>query len=262
MAGRPPQTGGMKSLFRAFAAYLRPYRRYVVLLVLALLVDLAFNAIMPLGFKYLIDDAIPNQDRELLWKVLTVMIVAVVVAGVVAVGRDYLYAKLGTKVMNDLRLRMFEHLQRLSADYYGREHVGDIMARFSSDLASVNNAVVSALPETILGVLGIVFYSILLALLEVHLALIVLVASPLLVLGPRWLGPRAEDESLRVREAEAGIATAVQENVSAQAVIRAYGLAGTQVAAFRRRLEVIDVLHHGRSLSGSRGTDGEPVRQG
>jgi ATP-binding cassette subfamily B protein len=207
-------------------------------------VELVFNAAMPLAFKVLIDEAIPEGDGRLLWIVLTVMGIAVVVAGGAAVGRDYLYAKLGSSVMNDLRLRMFEQLQRMSAGYYARHQIGDIMARFSTDLAAVRNAVVYAVPESVLGVLGLVLYTAVLLVLEPVLAIVTILGFPLLLIGPRLLGGRAEGESLAVRNEEARIGSTVQESIAASPVVRAFGLREAQVSAFRRDLDDL----YGRSF--------------
>jgi ATP-binding cassette subfamily B protein len=227
----------MRTVRQAFLSYLRPYRAAVAVLVVALVVELAFNAAMPLAFRAIIDQAIPDHDGQLLTVVLVIMGVAVVLAGASAIGRDYLYAKLGASVMNDLRLRMFEHLQRLSAGYYSHQQSSDILARFSTDLASVRNAVVYAVPETVLGILGIVLYSAVLFFLAPKLAVISILGFPLLLIGPRLLGPRAERESLRVRDQEAQVGNSVQEAVTASAVIRAFGLADAQVGAFRAELD-------------------------
>jgi ATP-binding cassette subfamily B protein len=230
---------GSQPVHRTFLSYLGPYRAAVALLVAGLVVELVFNAAMPLAFKLLIDEAIPERDGRLLWTVLTVMGIAVIAAGAAAIGRDYLYARLGSSVMNDLRLRMYEQLQRLSAGYYTQHQVGDTMARFSTDLGAVRNAVVYAVPETVLGVLGIVFYSVVLLFLEPVLAIVTIVGLPLLLIGPRLLGGPAERESLRVREQEARIASTVQESIAASAVVRAFGLGERQVAAFRKQLDTL-----------------------
>jgi ATP-binding cassette subfamily B protein len=229
----------MQPVLRVFLSYLRPYRKVVVVLVFGLIVELAFNATMPLAFKVLIDDAIPDHDGRLLRIILTVMGAAVVIAAAAAVGRDYLYARLGSSVMNDLRLRMFEHLHQLSASYYSHQQVGDIMARFSTDLAAVRSAVVYAVPETVLGVLGIVLYSVVLFVLEPRLAIVAVLGLPVLLIGPRILSGKAEGESLRVRHQEARIGSTVQEAVGASSVIRAFGLAHVQVRSFRRELDTL-----------------------
>lgn len=226
----------MFTALRQLLEYLRPYRLEVTLLVMGLLIDLAFNVLFSMSFQYVIDEAIAKHDWELLRGVLIGLFVAVVVAAGVAVMRDYLYARLGTAVMNDLRLRMFEHLQRLSANFYARMQVGDVLARFSTDLTAVQNAVILAIPETMLGFLGVTTISTLLFIFSWQLALLTVLGLPLAALGPRILGPRAERDSYLVRHEDAQIASMVQENLGAHAVIRAFQLAPEQTSRFRYKL--------------------------
>ncbi|MEZ4448245.1 MAG: ATP-binding cassette domain-containing protein [Nannocystaceae bacterium] len=229
----------MLNVFKHLLRYLRPYRWQVVLLFAGLLVDLAFTALLPMSLQAMIDRAIEPRDARMLWILISVLGVATLFAAIIAVARDFLYARLGTAVLNDLRFLMFEHLQRLSADYYARSRIGDIMSRFGTDLLSVQNAVVLAVPDTILGFIGIALYTSLLFYLNWQLALLTVVALPLLLVGPRILGPRAEAYSYKVRDEEARVATMVQENISAQPVIRAFGLARAQITEFRSRLDVV-----------------------
>ena len=223
----------MIGVFRHLYKYLSAYRLQVVLLLVGILVDLAFTLALPSSMEFLIDDVIVRHDRTLLFWLLGGLIGAVVIAAIAAVGRDYLYAKLGTAVMNDLRLQMFAHLQRLSANYFARMRVGDIMARFSTDLVAVQNAVILAIPETIVGALGILISAGLLFRLEWQLALMTVLGLPLLLVGPRFLGQPAEAKSYELRKEEAKVASVVQENIGAQAVVRAFGLAAAQVRSFR-----------------------------
>jgi ATP-binding cassette subfamily B protein len=230
------QTRLMLSALRVILQYLQPYRAQVWLLLAGLLIDLAWAVLFGMSFQYIVDEAIAKHDETLLWTVLIGLVAAALISAMAAIGRDYLYARLGTSVMNDLRLRMFEHLQRLSAGYYSKIQIGDIMSRFSTDLAAVQNAVILAIPETILGTLGLVTISTLLFIFSWQLALVTVLGLPLAMLGPRILGPRAERDSYLVRHEEAKIASTVQENVSAQPVIRAFSLAPLQLGAFRSQL--------------------------
>ena len=226
----------MFSALRHLLNYLRPYRLEVTLLMVGLLIDLAFNVLFSMSFQYVIDEAIAKHNESLLWGILFGLFAAVAVAALVAVMRDYLYARLGTAVMNDLRLRMFEHLQRLSADFYARMQVGDVLARFSTDLNAVQNAVILAIPETILGILGVVTLSTLLFIFSWQLALLTVIGLPFAALGPQVLGPRAERDSYLVRHEEAQIGSTVQENLGAHGVVRAFLLAPEQTSRFRSKL--------------------------
>ncbi len=226
-------------MFRALRVifdYLRPYRLQVWLLLFGMLIDLTWVVLFGMSFQFIIDQAIGHNDEALLWTVLVGLVAAALFASIVAVGRDYLYARLGASVMNDLRQRLFVHLQRLSADFYARVQIGDIMSRFSTDLAAVHNAVTLAIPETLLGSLGLVTITTLLFIFSWDLALLTVLGLPLTLVGPRLLGPRADRDSYLVRHEEAKLASQVQENVSAHPVVSAFGLAQHQIASFEARL--------------------------
>jgi ATP-binding cassette subfamily B protein len=226
----------MYSALRVLLDYLRPYRLEVTLLLVGLLIDLGWAVLFGMSFQYVIDEAVTKRDEALLYTVLLGLLGAALLTAMAAIGRDYLYAKLGTSVMNDLRLRMFEHLQKLSASFYSKAQIGDLMSRFSTDLGAVQNAVILALPETLLGSFGIVTIASLLFFYSWQLALLTVLGMPLALIGPRFLGPRAERDSYLVRHEEAKIASTVQENISAQPVVRGFSLAPLQIGRFRYQL--------------------------
>ena len=96
--------------------------------------------------KYLIDAAIGPRDWTHLAWVMTALAVGTLLACAAAIGRDYLYAKVGSHVLNDVRLKMFDQLQRLSADFFVRARESDVLAHFSTDLAAVEGTVSTTLP--------------------------------------------------------------------------------------------------------------------
>src|SRR5438046_354577 len=115
---------------RALAPYFRPYRRLLVPVALGLLLDVAFDGFWPLGLKFLIDNALVPHDGRVLVIVLGVLGGGVLLLAAVQVGYDYLYARVCSGVLADLRLRMFDHLQQLSLGFYARANAGEILSRF------------------------------------------------------------------------------------------------------------------------------------
>src|SRR3712207_9542109 len=86
---------------------------------------------------------------------------------------------------------MFRHLQSLSPGFYARSRLGDLSARFSSDLSAIENAVVLGIPGALLCVINIVFSALVLFAIDWRLALGAMAGLPLCVVGPRLIGPRA-----------------------------------------------------------------------
>ena len=108
---------GLAQLLGDFWRHLRPYRGKLWVLLLLLLLDAGLSATLPLGIKFLVDEAIVPQDRRLLFLILSAVVAAELIISAAAIARDWFYAYVGAGVLNDLRLALFEQLQRLSAAF-------------------------------------------------------------------------------------------------------------------------------------------------
>ncbi len=220
---------------RRFGSFLRPYRATSLLIFLGLLLEMAFSSAVPFSFKFIIDNALLGGNQRLLLWILAGLGGGVIVVALAGLGRDRLYSRLVASVMNDIRVRIFDHLQRLSMDYYARTQVGNILSHFSGDLAVVETAAASAIPWAILPALDVISSSILLFVLDWRLALVAMLVWPMVLIGPRIFAPRVAVESYLRKEEEAQMLSAVQENVGAQPIIKAFGLGEHARAGFLRR---------------------------
>jgi ATP-binding cassette subfamily B protein len=229
----------MTTFLRRCLGYLRPYRGQAILILVGLSLELAFYVSLPLSFRFLIDRAIMPRDGRLLMLVLAGLAGMFALAALAGILKDRLAARVVARVLNDVRLQMFEHLQRLSMAFYARASTGDLVARFSSDLATLEVVLARALPTLIYASLQVVISIVVLFWLNAWLALITMAVLPICVLGPRLLARRATDASYRRRQAEAAVLSAVQENIGAQAVVRAFGLQASRRAQLRERLDAL-----------------------
>ncbi len=226
---------GMAATFRQLFGLITRYRLHASLLAAALLIDVAYDTTLPLCMKFVIDYAIVPRSFQAFVMILMGLGGAFVVASGSAVGRDYLYAWLGAHVLHDLRSKMFRHLQWLSMDFFSRESGGDLLARFSTDLAAVENAMVIGMPSAFLAVFNILVSSTVLVVLEWRLALLLGLAVPFCVIGPRLLGPRALKAGYDLRRAQAELGNLVQENLQAQRVVKAFSLRVAALDQFQKQ---------------------------
>src|SRR5438477_50366 len=128
---------GLIGVMRRALAYWRPYWVQGLLIVAATLLQQAFNTFLALSLKLIIDRALAARDGVLLLWILTGLAGGFIVALLATLCADYLTARVGANILNDLRLKMFGHLQRLSMDFFQRARTGNIVAYFSSDLAGI-----------------------------------------------------------------------------------------------------------------------------
>jgi ATP-binding cassette subfamily B protein len=222
---------------RHLARLLAPYRGTATLIGILLGVDVLFSAAWPLSFKYLIDHITRAGDPRFLTVAVAALFGAVLVASLAAVMRDYGYAVLGSWVLRDVRRSVFEHLQKMSLGFFMQNRGADLLARFSSDLALLDAAITSSVAGFLLGAAGIAISAALLFFLEWRLACLTVLGLVLCVLLPRPLVSAATKSSYKIRQLEADVGVAAQENIGSQPVIKAFGLGGHFTAQFSRMTE-------------------------
>ncbi len=224
---------------RRMLGWLKPYPGPAALIFLGLLTDMAWNSIVPKSFEHMIDQAIVPHRYGVRVNVLIFLGVGALVVSAVGLLRDYLYAKLSNRVTRDIRLRLFEHLQRLSLSYHAKRSTGDIAARFSGDLNSVKQALDSFIAWGALPALDVILMNFLLFTIDWRLALISQLIWPLALLGPRLIAPRATASAFRYRQEEGEVLACVQECVNGRPVIRAFGLEPSMERGFLGRIATL-----------------------
>ncbi|MBF0418422.1 MAG: ABC transporter ATP-binding protein, partial [Magnetococcales bacterium] len=222
--GEAPPTMPVMTALKHILSYLAPYRVRTGLMLMTLFIDVAFDTALPLSLKLLIDEAIVPRDFDILILVVSALFAGYLMTAVSQLSRDYLYAWLGAHVLGDLRRHIYEHLQRMSPSFFARFRSADLMARFSSDLTAVENAIILGMPSALISVLHIIISTTVLFILEWRLALIALLGLPFCMIGPRILGPKAVAASYDLRTSQSAMAAHIQEAVSAQGVVRAFTL--------------------------------------
>ncbi|MFH1568194.1 MAG: ATP-binding cassette domain-containing protein, partial [Gemmatimonadota bacterium] len=231
--GEPIGVGGF---LRCLGRWFRPYRWRLAMLLLPLLVVTGFEAGHPLSFKFITDDALLQHNLPLLLFIIGALLAGVVLAAACGILLDYLVSRLGTALLNDLRLHIFQHLQRLSMGFYGRSQSGDITARFNTDLAAVENTLMLTLPSATMTALQLLVSVSLLFVLEWRLSIFALIGLFLSFRSERIVEPRAAATSYRMKQQQAEIAAVLQENVSSQPLVKAFRLQAMVVDRFRRQM--------------------------
>ncbi|ABD06993.1 ABC transporter related [Rhodopseudomonas palustris HaA2] len=216
--------GALATIARFVRPILPNYRKMVAIVVFGVLVETLFNVIMPLSLKFLIDDALGEEDFQELYKILSILAVAGVITSIVAIWYERWDARLAASVISDVRTRLFDHVQRLPAGYFARTKRGETLSRFSIDMAAFENVVEIFANTALLPLLELVAGIILMLFLNWQLAVVALLIFPITLIGPRILTPKAVKANYEQKVQEAGLLGMVQENVGAQAVVKAFSL--------------------------------------
>jgi len=220
---RLAETGGGGRKLRALAVILAPYRWRVLAMFVALVAaTAALLAPAPLA-KVAIDRGIERHDLGARYVVVAIFLVSAVVYGVCTYLQTYLVGWVGQRALQDLRLRLFAHLQDLSLGFYSRNIAGVIISRMTNDVEALDQLVEDGLATliesglTLLGVIGILLW------LDLHLALLTFIALPFLIAGGVAFRIASAGAYRLTREKIAAITGYLGETLSGIRTVRAFG---------------------------------------
>lgn len=154
------------------------------------------------------------------------------VKGIFLYGQEYLSAFIVQKVIFKLRTKLYDHLQTLSLDFYGRWHTGELISRLMTDIATLQvtltNAMIVLVPQAILlvGLLGYIFW------LNWRLSLLTLIALPLIVYVMRLFAQEIRQVSEGVQQKTADLTSHLQETISQIKVVKSFTMEKEESAKF------------------------------
>lgn len=200
--------------------YFTAYRGLLALLLLCLLIEAAYAVAAPLSLKYLVDEAFVPKDGGMFALILGLLIGVGVLSIAASLSGDYALGKLVGQGIAKLRLDLFERLQRQSISFYREYGTGDLVARFTTDTASVERTVGATVPmlfaQTLSACLGIGM----LFALDWRLTLIMLAGASLMIAGPKLLQRRAEAGQQQLKSSQERFMNAIDETVKGHKTIR------------------------------------------
>jgi len=216
--------GALATIYAFVKPYLKNYKKILTFVGLGVLVETLFNVFMPLSLKFLIDDALGEEDFQALYVILGVLAAAGIFTSIVAVWYERWDARLAASIIADVRARLFEHVQNLPTAYFARTKRGEILSRFSIDLSAFEGSIKSFANSAALPFLELIAGIILMLFLNWQLAAVALLVFPITLIGPRILTPKAVQANYEQKLNESAVLGMVQENIAAQAVVKAFSL--------------------------------------
>jgi ABC-type multidrug transport system fused ATPase/permease subunit len=229
--------GGKTRLVREL---LRPYRGWLVIILLAMLVETAMSLAAPWPLKVILDNVVgthkapqwlaPFQSSlfghskmqlAALAGIATVLIAAL---GAVASYIDNYYTEsVGQWVAHDLRMRVYDHLQHLSLGYYDSHQTGALLSTITDDIKTIQGFASSSTLDilvdilTILGMLGVMLW------LEFDFAIIAVALTPFLLLFVGRLNRAVKRATHEVRHHQSDIVAVVAQGLESIRVVKAFG---------------------------------------
>jgi ATP-binding cassette, subfamily B, multidrug efflux pump len=209
-------------LMRRLLAYLRPYRREVVIAVVAIIGHSCFELAPPYLTKMAIDRFIPARDVSGLGVMAAVYLVVLVASFILEYIQTWTMQATGQRIMFDMRMQMVEHLQRLDLRFYDRNPVGRLMTRVTTDVDVLNDLFTSGVVSVFGDVFTLVGIMVMLAWMDWRLALVAFSVLPLIALITQWFRVNVRETYRAVRMWIARINAYLQERLTGMATVQLY----------------------------------------
>ena len=183
--------------------------------------------------KVAIDQGIQRHDVGALDLIVALFLVSAIVYAVATYAQTYLVGWVGQRALQDLRIRLFIHLQRLSIGFYSRNRTGVIISRMTNDVEALDQLVEDGMATLIQSGLTLIGVVVILFVLDPHLALLTFLVLPILAVGAFAFRIASADAYRLTREKIASITGYLQETLSGIRVVRAFGQERAHIKRFR-----------------------------
>ena len=204
---------------RRVARLFRPYRGRLAAVLALIAVSAGLGMVSPFLLRDILDEAIPEKDRDLLLKLVGGMIAIAIATGVLGVAQTWLSNVVGQRVMHDLRAKVYRHLQRLSLAFFTRTRTGEIQSRIANDIGGVQTVVTTTATSIVSNVTTVLASVVAMFLLDWRLALFSLAVLPFFVALSRRVGAKRKAITTVKQGAMADISSLVQESLSVSGIL-------------------------------------------
>jgi ABC-type multidrug transport system fused ATPase/permease subunit len=208
---------------RHLVSLLRPYRGRVLVMLAALWVATGAALVPPYLAGLAIDDGIQDGDTGALTMILIAFVAAALVNWGATYVQTYLINWVGQRALQDLRIELFEHLQRLSIGFYSRNKTGVLISRITNDVQALDQLVTEGIQTLFSSTLTLAGTAVILVVLDPSLALVTFLTFPVLLIGSVVFRLASSGAYRLTREKIAAVTAYLQETLSGVRVVRAFG---------------------------------------
>jgi ATP-binding cassette subfamily B protein len=214
-----------RSTVRRVVDFARPYRGMMIgflgTIVLTAMIELA----PPLLFRQIIDEAIPNEDNGQLAVLAGLAVGAAVATAFLGLAERWWSARIGEGVIYDLRVALFDHVQRMPVGFFTRTQTGALISRMNNDVIGAQRALTGTLGQVVSNVIVLLTTLVAMFLLQWQLTLLALVLLPVFIIPAKRVGRRLQDMTREQMDLNASMNATMTERfgVSGALLVKLFG---------------------------------------
>ena len=248
MIGRDPAAvAGMRlsrTVIRRVWRFASHYRRLIAGYLAVIVASSLLSLVPPLTVRQILDQAIPHANRGLLHWLAAIIVAAAVIDALLGLVERYLSSRVGEGLIYDLRVSLFDHVQRLPMSFFTRAQTGALTSRMNNDVLGAQQAFTGTLGSVVSNVVTLLANGTAIVVLDWRFALITLVLLPLFIIPTKRVGRRLQELTREQMNLNAAMNTTMTErfNVSGALLVKLFGRADEETADFAQRADGVRAI--------------------
>ena len=210
------------TLMRRLLEYLRPYKAQVALALAAIISGSVLQLAQPYLMKLAIDRYIANRDLAGVDRIAIAYCFILIASFILEYAQTWLLQMTGQRIMYDMRLQIYRHLQRIDLQFYDRNPVGRLMTRVTTDVDVLNDMFTAGVVSIFGDVFTLAGIMIVLVTMDWRLALVAFAVLPLIVLVTQWFRRNVRESYRTVRAWVARINAFLQEHITGMSTVQLF----------------------------------------
>ncbi|WP_279326863.1 ABC transporter ATP-binding protein [Bacillus litorisediminis] len=227
---------------RRYMAFVRPYRLQIIATLIIGIIKFAIPLLIPILIKYVVDDIVGNQAlatdeklEQLLWIMGVTFVVFLVIRPPIEYYRQYFAQWTGSKILYDIRDRLFEHIQRLSLKYYSNTKAGEVISRVINDVEQTKNFVITGLMNLWLDIATILIAVAIMFTMDIQLTIVSLILFPFYAISVKYFFGRLRSLTRVRSQALAEVQSYLHERVQGISVIKSFAIEDFEQEQFQKQ---------------------------
>lgn len=226
---------------KAYMRFIRPYTKEIVGTIFIGILKFGIPLLIPLILKYVVDDLLLTELpaavklKRLAWLMAAAFFVFVILRGPIEYYRQYFAQWITSKVLYDIRDRLFAHIQKLSLRYYNNHKAGEIISRVIHDVEQTKDFVLTGLMNIWLDLITLSIAIAIMLTIDVKLTLVSIAIFPLYALAVKFFYQRLRKYTRERSQALAELQGHLHERVQGMPVIRSFNLQAYEQNQFEKR---------------------------
>ncbi len=209
-------------LMRRLLKYVKPYKKYVILAILLNIIVSALGPLRPYLTKIAFDDKIQNKDFHGLLIICAILLASLMLQAFIQYFLTFYTELMGQKIIYDIRVQLFSHVQKLALKYFDKTPVGRTVTRVTNDVDSLNEMFSSGIVTVFSDIFVIIWIFIFMFLMSWDLSLVTLAVMPVLIYATFLFRKKVRETYRDVRLHLARLNSYMQERVTGMNVVQIF----------------------------------------